>query len=172
MHPMRALILLMETSKRPGELTSNLPDKFFHFTHDQAMVDSIVQNGFDVTMFGYTGKKFNMPDWTRYDPAGVYCQDAAAVASRGYSPWVIFQLSGQPTALASPHSFFQELSEHYGCVGRALTRRLLADGIQVVRNVHEFVVLDPRLIEITDWSGKRTRRTGSRDGIFPVQPDT
>jgi hypothetical protein len=65
-----------------GTLTYDLPALFFHFTHDQARVDSIVANGFSLRHFGFSGKKYNMPEMTRYDPAGIYCQDAAEVNKR------------------------------------------------------------------------------------------
>jgi hypothetical protein len=43
-------------------LTNQQAKRFFHFAHDQSNVDAIVQHGFDLNMFGHTGKKFNMPD--------------------------------------------------------------------------------------------------------------
>ena len=136
-----------------GRLTHDLPPLFFHFTHEQEMVDSIVHHGFDLRKFGLTGRKFNVPDMTRYDPAGVYCQDASEIANRGYQPWLTFSLTGHPLALTSPHAFFRDLATAYSCVGNALSAKLRRQGISVVQNVREFVILDPRLIKLEDWSG-------------------
>jgi hypothetical protein len=144
--------IIAEASPPIGTLTQDLPKRFFHFTHDQSMVDAIAKNGFDLNKFGFTGKKFNMPDLTKYDPAGVYCQDAAEIMNSNFQPWVIFELIGHPTALASRHVFFKDLAEHYGCVGKRLSQKLLQQGIQVVQNVREFVILDTKIIHILDWS--------------------
>jgi hypothetical protein len=135
-----------------GRVTRDLPKRFFHFTHEQSNVEAIVKHGFDLTMFGHTGKKFNMPDMTRYDPAGVYCQDAAEIMNKGYQPWVEFALTGSPVALASSHVFFRDLAKAYDCVGAKLSAALMAHGISVVQNVREFVILDVKLIRLIDWS--------------------
>ena len=109
-----------------GQITRDLPERFFHFTHDQSNVESIVARGFDLAMFGHTGRKFNMPDLTRYDPAGVYCQDASEIMHKGFQPWIEFTLNGSPVALTSPHVFFRDLAKAYDCVGAALSNALMA----------------------------------------------
>jgi hypothetical protein len=155
MNSMRHLIRLCEVVDPTtlGSLTTHLPDQFYHMTHDQAMVDSIVKSGFDLKMFGYTGKKFNSHEWTKFDPAGVYCQDASEIHGR-FTPWLTFTLTGNPTALASPHHFLNHIAAAYGCIGRPLSRQLLRQGISVIQNVGEFIILDTALIQLVDWSGR------------------
>lgn len=150
---------LSEVEQRPdpaslGALTYDLPTLFFHFTHDQERVESIVANGFSLRHYGFSGKKFNVPDVTRNDPAGIYCQDAAEIANNRYRPWVTFRLIGRPRALTSRFYLFRDLADAYGCVGRQLTGKLLKQDIQVLQSVREFVILNPSIIELVDWSGK------------------
>lgn len=137
-----------------GQLTRNLPDKFFHFTHDLDMLHSILQDGFDLSRFGYSGRKFNAEEITRFDPAGVYCQDLSEVESRNYRPWLIFRLKGRPQALTSPFHFMPDLAKDFAAVGDKLRQKLLAQDVQVIGNVREWIILDLKLIEIIDWKDR------------------
>jgi hypothetical protein len=137
-----------------GEITRNLPNKFFHFTHDEIMKNSIIKHGFDLKHFGYSGRKFNAQSITQFDPAGVYCLDLAEVENRGYKPWLIFNLRNQPQALISKYHFLPDLAKAYNSTGEKLRQKLLQQNIQAICNVREWIILAPHLINISDWSGK------------------
>lgn len=138
-----------------GDLTTDLPTTFLHYTHDETMLRSIIKNGFTLDRFGETGKRFDVTSITQHDPAGIYAVALEWQGKPDNRPWVTFTLSGNPTALVSRHYMFHNLNRAFQASGEELRMKLLAANISVIRSVNEWVVLDLSVIRIRNWSGKR-----------------
>lgn len=142
-----------------GTITTG-PEWYLHYTHTEEQLKSILQNGFDLKHFGYTAKKFNSHEWAKNDPSGVYATEFTGIEHvDNYRPFVIFYLRPLPNMLTRPtnmpgesDNLKDELARTYGCTGTKLTNILLKANIQVIHSIYEYIILDPRRIQIAESS--------------------
>lgn len=136
------------------------PEWYLHYTHTDDNIRSIMQRGFDLSMSGYTAKKFNSHEWAKNDPAGVFATEFEGIEHVDkWRPFVIFQMQPLPNVLTKPTSLKGEsdnlkdqLAHAYNCRGKKLSNILLKANIQVVHSIFEFIILDPSRIRVVETS--------------------
>lgn len=134
---------------------NDIPRYFLHLTDNQSDIDGIIQSGFNLRLFGRTGKKFNMPSMVEFDPRGVYASaidDPNSISPN--RPFVIFTAAIRKAIIAtdkhSPVSAKEILSRFFGgLTGAALSNRLKSLGYQAVLSPNsEQIILDPSIIQV------------------------
>lgn len=140
------------TPEATGILRS-LPAKFIHFTDSIEAAKAIYDGGYDLSMFGATGQKYNVsPELTQWDPKGMYTLEyEEGMEQNAPRPWVLFEKEISQAVMMTDKKYERgkcgkaKLSELFGgAVGPDLQRALMDAGIDAVVSAGgEQVILDP-----------------------------
>lgn len=134
-------------------MLGSMPSKFIHFTDTIESAKAIYESGYDLSMFGSTGKKHKAdPGLVQWDPRGMYAlQYFEGMERDAPRPWVLFEKSVDRAIMMTDKEYEPgacgkaKLSELYGGkTGQALQEALLRDGIDAIVSAGgEQVILDP-----------------------------
>jgi len=138
-------------------LPNEIPKYFIHRTDEQSDIEGIVRSGFNLRKFGGTARKFNMPDMVQYDPKGIYALPVKELdvdfQRNDPRPYVVFSATIQKALVAQSK---KSLSESFGgIIGAQLSNALKRLGYQAVfiqGSLMEYIILDPSIIQVMQWS--------------------
>jgi len=150
--------LLQNTSDIRDALPGEIPKLFIHQTNSEEDMKSIVQQGFNLGLFGKTSKLYRFQDM--YSPKGVFALEYEnGMENYTSRPYVIFSANINKALYFEDFDGKEVLYKQLDSKSPSDFRnKLLKLGYQaVLRHDSEQIILDPNIIKIIRWGIPQTK---------------